>query len=621
MDGALLSSSSIDLDCIRSPSPIQDRALILDLDGMQPPSPIQDHPLILDLETAGSSSLLRDNTVLPDMDGMQLLSPIRDYSSILDPDATGMSSQVQDQPVIPDLDGIQQPSPINDHPFIADLDTIRTPSPIQDHSWIPDLDGIRTPSPIFVGPAAITLNDFQTSSPILQPSRILERDGIQMPSPIYTHPVVADLEWERSPSPIRDIFSIPDPSCIQTTSTQNHPDVIDIDDIRSPSPIQDHPMIVDFDTIRSPSPIQDRPTSMIIDIDTIRSPSPIQDHPMVIDFDAVRSPSPIQNHPIFIDFDAVRSPSPIQNHPVFINFDAVRSPSPIQNHPVVIDLTSNDSEEIFSPAKRHASTPPHSPIHPAQSPGPDDDVPYDRMTVMISEVELFFWSVTETGWFGPNKLQHWRAWAKDHKMTIKLVEDILDYPDRYPELFKSNMVPICGLPKDEEGRYILPPIEIDGEEVAPRLRFDKNTAAIPPFVEGSTSDRIQKGHLTGAMYNYLEWSKGGVRQSDIFEGVRSKAFLDEWRHYLRGAAGVPELRMMDSRSRKPGVLTSYFEIPYPELPLDPVLLLFYKDTELDNTNNLIANMRELSSRIRSLRKNTADVFGMTRYANFAKKSK
>lgn len=62
---------------------------------------------------------------------------------------------------------------------------------------------------------------------------------------------------------------------------------------------------------------------------------------------------------------------------------------------------------------------------------------YGRMTLVMDEMDLFFWSVVKTNWFGPNLLPTWRKWGRSNKMTVKLMEDLLDYPQRYSVLFRN----------------------------------------------------------------------------------------------------------------------------------------------------------------------------------------
>ncbi|KAK7686650.1 hypothetical protein QCA50_010250 [Cerrena zonata] len=466
---------------------------------------------------------------------------------------------------IPDLDSVRSPSPIENRLFIPDLSIIRSPSPIQDRPFIPDLD-------------------------ILLP-----------PSPIQDRPFIPDLEDIRSPSPIQNCQYIPD-----------------LDDVQPPSPIQDRPFVPDLDNVRPPSPIPDR--RFIPDLEDIRSPSPIPDRPFIPDLANIPPPSPIQDCQYVPNLDAVRSPSPIESCPFVLDLNTVRSPSPIQDQLLIpefkfLSLEPRPPVIHGSPAESHLSQVRDTDLS-------EDQDHIGRVTLMMDDVDLFFWSVTESRWFGPNALVHWRMWAKSHKMTIKLIEDLLDYPERYPALFKADVVPSCGLPQDNEGHYILPALNVDGEEIEPYLKvglMGEESTAVPsariPMLLEAREEKYRTVDKLDDLFERWDIFQVSVCQSDSHTDHERKRYVWGWQAHLRGCAGVPKLRMMETRKIKPGLNTSYFEIPYPDIPPHPETDLHYPSMELHDTEKLIANMMQLSEAIGDLRKCTSDVFGATRLSN------
>ncbi|KAK7676005.1 hypothetical protein QCA50_021040 [Cerrena zonata] len=536
-------------------------------------------------------------------------------------ESTDRSSQLQ-----------KHPGPRN--PFIPDLNAVRTPSPIEAHPYIPDLGSVRSPSPIETRPVIPNLD------PIEAVRFIPDLSDIHSPSPIETSPVIPDLDNVHSPSPIDTVLFIPDLSAV-----------------RSPSPIPTRTFIPDLDSMRSPSPIDTR--TFIPDLSTVRSPSPIPTRTFIPDLNGMRSPSPIDTRLFIPDLSAVRSPSPIDDHswPLVPTSTRRREPSPSSSTDILssyrnlsdfyqdnIAVMRGIEDTVLIRGMNNMSL-------NSRSSGSDQGyASYGRVTLIMDEMDLFFWSVTRTEWFGPNLLPTWRKWAKKHEMTIKLMEDLLDYPQKYSSLFKNYDVdPRCELPTDESGCFILPPVEVDGEEAIPRLRFiltqlpqmiekagfDQNSREARAISQGSEmlsqdldlspqeAERVENisFHLAdqmGRLQNLIDMKEAILRQTDVFEHRSTEAFVNAWSHYLRGAAGVPELRMMETRSIVPSILNSNFETPYPDIPPHPSTNLPYADNELDDTDKLISNMTELSSAIGDLRNITSHVFGNTRYENFAR---
>ncbi|KAK7685089.1 hypothetical protein QCA50_011926 [Cerrena zonata] len=432
-------------------------------------------------------------------------------------------------------------------------------------------------------------------SPIQDCLPLLDVTTLQQTFPIASFasgPSVSDTFSQESPSPIRDCLPLPDvapsqsPSSIASfVSGSSIPNILDQE---SPSPIQECLPLPDIHNLRSPSPISAYHPHSVPSLDELRTLSPAQTFSSVPDASSHPSPSPIQN---------VSSPSPIA------------SPA-----------SSNDSDEII-----YLGT--SVPVAEGQL---ERRVYYTGRTIlMMDECDLFFWSIVKHHWFGPNQLLHWRRWAKDHRMTIKLAEDLLDFPHRYPELFKSHMVPVCGLPVDDQGRYILPPLQ----DTEPQLKFTAEIELVTGspeapepqalddraiITEQSSADFVD---FTRIEYDGLypaEMKRALFCQHDNFGLPPGEGFVNEWQRHLRSAAGVPELRMLETRCIKPAMVVSNFETPYPDVPPHPSTNLSHKDSELDDNKNLIKVMRELSSAISDLRKCTSEVFGTAHYDRIAR---
>ncbi|KAK7685887.1 hypothetical protein QCA50_010694 [Cerrena zonata] len=376
-----------------------------------------------------------------------------------------------------DLGAVRSPSPIENRPYIPDLDNLRSPSPMESSPYIPDLGNLRLPSPIDDRPYVPDLS------------------SVRSPSPITTRPVIPDLSSVRSPSPV-----------------PSRPFIPDLSSVRSPSPISGHPFIPDLSSIRSPSPVPSRP--FIPDLSSVRSPSPISGHPFIPDLSSVRSPSPIPSHPFIPDLSAVQSPSPIPSRPFIPDLSAIQSPSPIENRsqsPVQTSIQSSSSAPSLSIHDKLANgfakngdwhqeleenalaeSMSHMSLH-SRPPGTQGaHSSHGRAVLVMDEIDLFFWSVVRTNWFGPNVLLNWRQWAKDNQMTIKLMEDLLDYPQRYADLFKNfSLEPSCQLPTDESGRFVVPLVEVSDEESKSRLKFI--LVSLPMMAEqAGFEDLVQK---------------------------------------------------------------------------------------------------------------------------------
>ncbi|KAK7677017.1 hypothetical protein QCA50_020046 [Cerrena zonata] len=523
---------------------------------------------------------------------------------------------------IPDLDTMRSPSPIESRPYIPDLASLCSPSPIENRLFIPNLDMVHSPSPIDTHPFIPDLNTVCSPSPITSH----RSSAVQSPPPISTSMFIPDLNSVRSPSPINTRPFIPDLAAV-----------------RSPSPIDTRPFVPDLSAVRSPSPIDTRP--FVPDLSAVRSPSPIDTRPFVPDLSAVRSPSPIESrsqplattshHQIMRLPSSSSEPLPVSHDSISSFYEQnVRFMQNLEQNVLIRGMSNMSLDSRSSEKQRDYSS-------------------YGRVILIMDEIDLFFWSVVKTHWFGPNLLPTWRKWAKNHQMTVKLMEDLLDYPQRYSSLFKNYGIdPSCELPTDESGRFILPPIEVNSEEIIPRLKFIftqfpklikklgynelSQTATI--MSEGVEALSQEEGtmstedaevmsdmefHLAnelGRIKNIVDWHESIMRQADVFEHRSTEAFVNAWSRHLRSAAGVPELRMMETRSIAPSILTPVCETPYPDIPPHPSTNLRYPDDELDDTEKLIANMTELSSAIGDLRITTSHVFGTTRYDNLARQT-
>lgn len=99
--------------------------------------------------------------------------------------------------------------------------------------------------------------------------------------------------------------------------------------------------------------------------------------------------------------------------------------------------------------------------------------------------------------------------------------------------------------------------------------------------------------------------------TDVSQFEPSEEYVEAWYAFLRGIAGVPELRMAETFGNTPGLLNPIFQRPYPNLPRNPATQLVHPD--ITDTTNLLNNMRNLESEIQMLRQTTEQVFGMTRY--------
>ncbi|KAK7683080.1 hypothetical protein QCA50_013753 [Cerrena zonata] len=483
---------------------------------------------------------------------------------------------------------------------------------------------------------------------------VLDLGAVRSPSPIENRPYIPDLDNLRSPSPM-----------------ESSPYIPDLGNLRLPSPIDDRPYVPDLSSVRSPSPITTRP--VIPDLSSVRSPSPVPSRPFIPDLSSVRSPSPISGHPFIPDLSSVRSPSPIPSRPFIPDLSAIQSPSPIENRsqsPVQTSIQSSSSvpslsihdklangfakngdwiQELEENALAESMS--HMSLH-SRPPGTQGaHSSHGRAVLVMDEIDLFFWSVVRTNWFGPNVLLNWRQWAKDNQMTIKLMEDLLDYPQRYADLFKNfSLEPSCQLPTDELGRFVVPLVEVSDEESKSRLKFI--LVSLPMMAEqAGFEDLVQKakrisqevessyqedGTLTspeavyiadmawhladrlGRFKHLMDWTEALLRETDTIDHRSTEAFVKAWSRHLRGAAGIPELRMMETRSLAPNILTQIYEIPYPDIPPHPSTNLSYPDDELDDTEKLIANMTELSSAIADLRTTTSRVFGTAHYDNLAR---
>ncbi|KAK7676476.1 hypothetical protein QCA50_020550 [Cerrena zonata] len=589
-----------------------------------------------------------DHSTFPDLSDLRLASPISNSPPDIEMD-------------------LQTPSPIpaftsgSSRPDIFDQ---ASPSPIHDALPLPDAAAMRSPSPITgfaSGSSVFDMLDQESPSPIQECLPLLGLSSLQSPSPIASStsgPSITDMFGQASPSPIRDALPLPDAAAMRSPSPiagfASGSSVFDMLDQESPSPIQECLPLLGLSSLRPASLIASSTSGTYIpDIFGQVSPSPIHDALSLPDTTAMRSPSPIAGSaagPSVFNMLDQESPSPILDCLPIPDVVSLQSPSSIailtsgrparsESPYLVVDpvepMLLTDINEIRSP----------SPIASPTSSTDSDEIIFlgnnvpvtqvdwerriyytGRTTLLIDEGTLFFWSIFKKHWFAPNQLLRWRKWAQDHRMTIKLAEDLLDFPQRYPELFKSHMRPLCGLPKDDEGRYILPLVE----DIKPNLRFTTEVAfesgplgTLEPYVpDGGAVSTIQseadpvdsltiKMEYTG-LYS-AEVKRAFVRQYHNLRLPLGEEFVNEWQRHLRGAAGIPELRMLETRCITPAIVVSNFETPYPDVPPHPSTNLSHKDSELDDNRNLIKTMRELSSAISDLRSCTSEVFGTARY--------
>ena len=94
----------------------------------------------------------------------------------------------------------------------------------------------------------------------------------------------------------------------------------------------------------------------------------------------------------------------------------------------------------------------------------------------------------------------------------------------------------------------------------------------------------------------------------MFQFIPSQEYMEAWRTYLQGCAGVPELEACGLRSIHPGIWLPAYDIPFPSLPPPPDE---EKTVRVGLLEDLIADMRVHEDRLSGLRQKTADLFGKT----------
>lgn len=57
--------------------------------------------------------------------------------------------------------------------------------------------------------------------------------------------------------------------------------------------------------------------------------------------------------------------------------------------------------------------------------------------------DLFWFSLHQTTLPSAGIIKAWRRWAPRHRLTIQLLEDLLEYPQRYPVLYPARLVSPC----------------------------------------------------------------------------------------------------------------------------------------------------------------------------------
>ncbi|KAK7688285.1 hypothetical protein QCA50_008655 [Cerrena zonata] len=619
---------SISMEKLQEPSTV-DYSNVPDLSSLRSPSPIQSSPpdINMDLRTPSPIPGFASGASVPDIFNLESPSPIQECLPL------------------PDVASLRLHSPLpTSGPSVPDVFDQASPSPIQDCLLLPDVAPLQ--SSFVSGPSASDMLGQDSPSPIQDCLPLLDVTTLQQTFPIASFasgPSVSDTFSQESPSPIRDCLPLPDvapsqsPSSIASfVSGSSVPNILDQE---SPSPIQECLPLLDIHNLRSPSPISAYHPRSVPSLDELRTLSPAQTFSSVPDASSHPSPSPIQSehgqsgYSSYLSLDTLSLENHTPREPavkrsrcpylvaepgrpfLLTDINDVSSPSPIAS-----PTSSNDSDEII-----YLGT--SVPVAEGQL---ERRVYYTGRTIlMMDECDLFFWSIVKHHWFGPNQLLHWRRWAKDHRMTIKLAEDLLDFPHRYPELFKSHMVPICGLPVDDQGRYILPPLQ----DTEPQLKFTAEIELVTGSPEAPEPQALDDGAIiteqssadfvdfTRIEYDGLypaEMKRALFRQHDNFGLPPGEGFVNEWQRHLRSAAGVPELRMLETRCIKPAMVVSNFETPYPDVPPHPSTNLSHKDSELDDNKNLIKVMRELSSAISDLRKCTSEVFGTAHYDRIAR---